>query len=99
MANIGDQDVAHSLERLYSEDADWNQVLSELSSNAVREHRELIAFLQASERLDEEGDSQISLSPQLLRPVFSTGNSRPNSFSQSAFITDFLNIFTLKGSG
>lgn len=85
VANIGDQDVAHSLERLYSEDADWNQVLSELSSNAVREHRELIAFLQASERLDEEGDSQISLSPQLLRPVFSTATYRAQQFFPERF--------------
>lgn len=85
VANIGDQDVAHSLERLYSEDADWNQVLSELSSNAVREHREFIAFLQASERLDEEGDSQISLSPQLLRPVFSTATYRAQQFFPERF--------------
>ncbi|PPC74209.1 type III restriction endonuclease subunit R [Pokkaliibacter plantistimulans] len=85
VANIGDQDVAHSLERLYSEDADWNQVLSELSSNAVREHRELIEFLQESERLDEEGDSKISLSPQLLRPVFSTAAYRAQQFFPERF--------------
>lgn len=85
VANIGDRDVAQSLERLYSEDADWNQVLSELSSNAVREHQELIAFLQASERLDEEGDSKISLSPQLLRPVFSTATYKAHEFFPERF--------------
>jgi len=85
VANIGDLDVAHSLERLYSEDADWNSVLSELSSNAVREHSELIAFLQASTRLGEDDESKVALSPQLLRPVFSTATFRAHKFSPERF--------------
>ena len=32
VANIADPDVSGALERLYSEDADWNELLSELSS-------------------------------------------------------------------
>lgn len=85
VANIGDQGVAQSLERLYSEDADWNHVLSELSSNAVREHGELVAFLQASKRLDDEGEAQVALSPQLLRPVFSTAVYRAQQFFPERF--------------
>ncbi len=74
IANIADQDVSIGLERLYSEDADWNFLLAEMSSNAVKEHRELIDFLRDSVPLNvgEDGDGSISVSPTLLRPKFST---------------------------
>lgn len=85
VANIGDYDIAHSLERLYSEDADWNYLLSELSSNAVREHQELIDFLQTSTRLDEQCVTGVTLSPQLLRPVFSTAAYRAREFFPERF--------------
>ena len=38
IANIADQRVSEALDRLYSEDADWNSLLSEFSSKATREH-------------------------------------------------------------
>jgi superfamily II DNA or RNA helicase len=47
IANIADQQVSDALERLYSEDADWNALLSEFSSKAVKEHAELVEFLTA----------------------------------------------------
>src|SRR5260370_24148926 len=47
IANIADSAVSSALERLYSEDADWNQLLSELSSEAAKAHAELIEFLDA----------------------------------------------------
>ena len=73
VANIADPDLSPALERLYSEDADWNQVLSELSSDAAKEHAELVSFLNAAQRLDErEEDESISISQQLLRPTLST---------------------------
>jgi hypothetical protein len=73
IANISDPDLSPALERLYSEDADWNQVLSELSSNAAKEHAELIAFLNTAQRLDaSDKDETISISQQLLRPTLST---------------------------
>ncbi len=56
IANIADSAVSSALERLYSEDADWNQLLSELSSEAAKAHAELIEFLGASQRLDESAD-------------------------------------------
>lgn len=73
IANIADTAVSSALERLYSEDADWNQLLSELSSEAAKAHAELIDFLSASQRLDEagEGDSA-EVSHHLLRPTLST---------------------------
>lgn len=73
IANIADPDVSAALERLYSEDADWNHLLSEMSSDAAREHAELIEFLNSSERLDEnDEDSTTPISHQLLRPTLST---------------------------
>lgn len=72
IANIADTGVSSALERLYSEDADWNQVLSELSSEAAREHSELVAFLANSQRLDDREDDETQISQQILRPTFGT---------------------------
>jgi len=73
IANIADQEVSSALERLYSEDADWNQLLSEYSSQAAKDHSQLIEFLNSSERLDPvDDDTKIEISHHLLRPIFST---------------------------
>lgn len=73
VANIADPRVSDALERLYSEDADWNLILSELSSEAAKAHARLVDFLSASKRLDEQGrDDEESISHQLLRPPLST---------------------------
>lgn len=85
LANLADPGAAHALERLYSEDADWNQVLSELSSEAARDHAELVEFLQTSKRLDEVTDSNVAISQQLLRPVFSTAVYRVPGFTPERF--------------
>lgn len=72
VANIADTRVSGALERLYSEDADWNKLLSELSSEAAQDHAELIEFLQSSQRLDMPSTDDVSISHKLLRPIFST---------------------------
>lgn len=73
VANIAEPNVATALERLYSEDADWNQLLSELSSKAALEHAKLMAFLNESRRLDAgTEDDETAISHQLLRPTLST---------------------------
>lgn len=72
VANIADADVSGALERLYSEDADWNEILSELSSEAAKEHAELVAFLNGSQRLEGDDEQDIVISHQLLRPALST---------------------------
>lgn len=72
VANIADTRVSGALERLYSEDADWNRLLSELSSEAAQDHAELIEFLQSSQRLDTPSTDDVSISHKLLRPIFST---------------------------
>ncbi|MEK7992416.1 MAG: DEAD/DEAH box helicase family protein, partial [Planctomycetota bacterium] len=86
IANIANQDVSSALERLYSEDADWNHLLSEASSEAVREHTELIQFLRDSTRLDEnEGDDAVPISSSLLRPKFSVAVYRTSIFRPKQF--------------
>ncbi|HAU4896999.1 TPA: DEAD/DEAH box helicase [Aeromonas hydrophila] len=86
IANIGDKNVSDALERLYSEDADWNLILSEMSSTAARDHAELVEFLHASRRLDEHGQSDsIILSPHLLKPTFSTAVYRATAFVGERF--------------
>lgn len=86
IANIANPEVSTQLERLYSEDADWNELLSELSSDAARAHAELIAFLSASQRLDENlDDDGRSISNQLLRPVLSTLTYQAAAFQPKRF--------------
>ena len=71
VANVADIRVSDALERLYIEDADWNRLLSEFSSQAVKEHSQLIDFLSKSIRLNDRETEDIQISNQLLRPKFS----------------------------
>lgn len=72
VANIADPNVSEALERLYSEDSDWNGILSELSSKAARDHAELVEFLNASESLADLPEGAPNVSHHLLRPLKST---------------------------
>ena len=91
IANVADQRVSDALDRLYSEDADWNVLLSEFSSKATREHAALVEFLAQSKNLcppDDEGDSP-TIARSLLRPgfsavVFRCEAFRPNNFRRGS---------------
>lgn len=88
VANIADLRVSNALERLYSEDADWNVLLSEFSSQAVKEHSELIEFLNSSERLDERNEDSVRISHHLLRPkcsavAYECSSFRPKKFHEA----------------
>jgi superfamily II DNA or RNA helicase len=86
IANIADGAVSSALERLYSEDADWNQLLSELSSEAAKAHAELIDFLSTSQRLDDADDNEkTAISHQLLRSTLSTIVFEAPTFSPKRF--------------
>jgi superfamily II DNA or RNA helicase len=87
IANIADQRVSDALERLYSEDADWNVLLSEFSSKAIREHEQLVEFLTASKDLfasDADDDATV-IARSLLRPTFSAVVFRCESFRPKKF--------------
>lgn len=85
VANIADVNVSAALERLYSEDADWNHLLSELSSQAARDHAELVEFLRASRQLGDEAELDTSISQHLLRPTLSTLIYRASEFHPERF--------------
>jgi superfamily II DNA or RNA helicase len=85
IANIADPGVSIALERLYSEDADWNALLSEMSSAAAREHAQLIEFLNQSETLGEALDDAPNVSHHLLRPVMSAITFRCPTFTPKKF--------------
>jgi superfamily II DNA or RNA helicase len=90
VANIADPDLTPALERLYSEDADWNQVLSELSSDAARDHAELVEFLNSSQRLDDaQDDDTTAISHHLLRPNLSTLMYEAQEFRPKRFHEGF----------
>lgn len=72
IGNTANQNVSIALERLYSEDADWNQLLSEFSSQAAQSHAALVDFLNTSEKLVEEDEDELEISHQLLHPSMGT---------------------------
>ncbi|MGY4595654.1 superfamily II DNA or RNA helicase [Bradyrhizobium sp. GM22.5] len=86
VANIADPKVSQKLEKLYSESADWNVLLSERSSEAAKEHAELVEFLRNSDTLiDDSGIDDIRISKNLLRPKYSTIVFRCANFSPKSF--------------
>jgi superfamily II DNA or RNA helicase len=88
IANIADTDLSASLERLYSEDSDWNYVLSEMSSQAAKEHARLIEFLNGSEVIESDDiseEDQISVSHHLLRPALSLLTYKSEKFQPKRF--------------
>jgi hypothetical protein len=87
IANIADQAVSDALDRLYSEDADWNSLLSEFSSKATLEHAALVDFLSHSRNLgpaDGEHDGS-AIARNLLRPGFSAVVFRSEVFRPKNF--------------
>ena len=84
VANIADPLIADALEQLYGEDADWNSLLSEMSSHAARDHAELVKFLASSTPLETDSDApEISLNA--LRPTFSSLFYRAPKFQPKRF--------------
>jgi hypothetical protein len=74
IANIANMSVSSALNRLYSEDADWNHLLQEFSSDAIKQHMALLEFLRKSKPIedDEPDERPREISQHLLRPTFSS---------------------------
>ncbi len=100
IANIANQNVTEALERLYSEDADWNTLLNEYASEAVREHAEMVEFLQNSERMysSEVIAEQEALSPKMLYPKFSTAVFKCEQFNPRKFHEGLDNKLVVRGA-
>ncbi len=66
-----DFDISHGLRRLFAEDADWNELISDLSENRTREEEEL-GELEAGFGPDPEEVSIRSLAPKMSTAVYRT---------------------------
>lgn len=83
VANIADVRVHDAIEELYAEDADWNELIPELSAKAIQTQLDFSDFLQ---RMEPEGVSDETLFDlNILRPKTSTVIYRTATFSAKSF--------------
>jgi len=87
IANIAMPESSSALDRLFSEDADWNKLLSEFSSEMMKEHTALVDFIEKSKRIDhpESSDIDTKISPKNLFPKFSFVAFAANEFNPKTF--------------
>lgn len=86
IANIANPKIVTALEQLYCEDADWNDILREMSSSAAQEHAEFIRFLHNSVPFEVPGSMDVGISSQSLRPTFSSLFFEAAEFRPKRFI-------------
>jgi hypothetical protein len=83
VANIADVRVNEAIEDLYAEDADWNQLIPELSAKAIQTQLDFSDFL---DRMEPEGTHEETLFDlNILRPKTSTVIYKVASFTPRAF--------------
>lgn len=85
VANIANPKISIALEQLYSQDADWNALLREMSSEAAQEHADFVHFLEQSTPFETGDDDWSAVSRQSLRPTFSTLFYRATAFRPKRF--------------
>jgi superfamily II DNA or RNA helicase len=82
VANVGEPRVQEAIEDLYGEDADWNEVIPDLSARAIAGHLEIAEFL---ERMQLQGESVGAFDLSILKPKTSAVIYRANRFSPRRF--------------
>lgn len=87
IANSARPELASALEELYSEDADWNVLLRNYSSDAIKDYIESIKLLEDCEQIELASDklqniqvSHLSLKPKLSTVVYQSKSFRPHAF-------------------
>jgi hypothetical protein len=70
IANLAQAKVSDALERLYAEDADWNQLLSFVADEATREEKEVHDFMAGFGNLGESPVSIRNLTPAMSTLVY-----------------------------
>lgn len=86
-----------SLDNLYAEDADWNQILNEFSSEAIKSHIRMIKFLKDCNPVDVGDEKSTNrISPSVLLPKSSTVVYEADQFYPSEFYKPFLNAEKVK---
>jgi superfamily II DNA or RNA helicase len=84
VANLADPKVSEALEDLYSEDADWNVLLADLSYDAIQPQVSLSDFVSNLTSSTLAGESEI-FSPAALRPKTSTLIYKSDGFYPQGF--------------
>ncbi|WP_235848861.1 MULTISPECIES: DEAD/DEAH box helicase [Bacillaceae] len=81
IANIADLNVSDALEDLYSSDADWNEILSNYSSDSIENEVNYKEFLEGFSNLNSSFFSFQNIKPKLSTVVYKskTGNWFPKS--------------------
>jgi hypothetical protein len=84
VANLADRGVSEALEELFSEDADWNRLLPDLSFEAIRPQQALSDFvtgLQSGTPTDEtEVFTAATIQPKTSTVVYQADKYRPDAF-------------------
>lgn len=94
VANLGDENISDAIEGLYAENADWNELIPQLSAQAIESQMSFSEFL---ERMDHQssGDEH-SFGLNVLHPKMSTlmyrgaRSFQPQRFRKSVKKTDKL---------
>jgi superfamily II DNA or RNA helicase len=82
IANLGNSHVQEAIEELYAEDADWNQLIPELSAKAIVGQMEFGEFL---EQMKAQGPDEGAFDLGMLRPKTSTVIYRATEFLPNLF--------------
>jgi superfamily II DNA or RNA helicase len=84
VANLADPKISESLEELYSEDADWNRLLPDLSYDAIRPQLHLSEFVGGLESSTPTGETAFltaaTLFPKTSTIVYHAERFRPDAF-------------------
>ncbi len=87
VANLADRRMAESLEELYSEDADWNRLLPDLSYEAIRPQVQLSEFVGGLQSSIPEGETEIlsaaAIEPKTSTVVYEAEHYRPDAFRKA----------------
>lgn len=83
VANVADVRVATAIEDLYAEDADWNQLIPDLSSRAIQSQLDFAEFMEGMG--PREGDGEGSFDLNILRPKTSVVIYRAPRFDHRKF--------------
>lgn len=88
VANLANDGVPESLDSLYQEDADWNEIVSDLSYDAINPHAQLSELVDNLNDVGA-GDGNIEISTLTLRPKISAQVYRVDNFYPRRFTKAF----------
>ncbi len=84
VANTAEDGVPEALESLYQEDADWNNLLSDLSYDAIDPQARLSELVENLQPL-EDVTSELEISTQTMKPKLSTEVFRVPDFDHTGY--------------